>query len=196
MGERKGLVIVISGQVGTGKTTHAKLLAEEFNLRYVSSGQLFRSLAKERGLSLEEFHKLAEQDPKIDLLVDERAVREAEKGNVVLEGHLTAWIVKDLADVKILLVAPFEVRVQRVAEREGIGLEEALKDVTQRDESNKLRAKKYYGIELSDWSIFDIIINTGKLPISGVFNVLKTFVYEYLKVKEEQSRYDRLKGKV
>lgn len=184
MNGKKGPVIVVSGQVGTGKTTHAKLLAREFNLRYVSSGQLFRELAKERGFTLEEFHRLAEKDPKIDLLVDKRALREAERGSVVIEGHLTAWIVKELADIRILLTAPLEVRAKRVAERDNITLDKALKDVMLRDESNKLRAERYYGVDLSDWTIFDLVLNTSKLTVHGTFEVLKTFVGECLKLRE------------
>ena len=40
------LVVTISGLHGSGKSTYAKALAEEFRLRYVSAGQLFRDIAK------------------------------------------------------------------------------------------------------------------------------------------------------
>jgi len=38
---------IILGQVGSGKGTQAKLLAEKFNLTHLSSGQLLRQAAKE-----------------------------------------------------------------------------------------------------------------------------------------------------
>ncbi|GAG01467.1 unnamed protein product, partial [marine sediment metagenome] len=49
----RGLVITVSGVHGSGRSTHAKKLAETFALRYVSSGTIFRQMADERGISLE-----------------------------------------------------------------------------------------------------------------------------------------------
>ena len=57
------LVVALSGQVGAGKTTIAKAIAKKFNLRYVSNGALFRSIAEELGVDLHTFHKMAERDP-------------------------------------------------------------------------------------------------------------------------------------
>ncbi|MDH5201053.1 MAG: AAA family ATPase, partial [Candidatus Bathyarchaeota archaeon] len=69
----RGLVIAVSGLHGSGRSTHAKRLAEEFGLRYVSSGTIFRQMAEERGLTLEEMSRLTEEDPEFDKLIDERA---------------------------------------------------------------------------------------------------------------------------
>ncbi|RLG57107.1 MAG: cytidylate kinase, partial [Candidatus Hydrothermarchaeota archaeon] len=67
----KNLVITISGLIGSGKTTVAKALAEKLMLRHVQAGMVFREMAKERGMSLQEFSKLAEKDKSFDRLVDE-----------------------------------------------------------------------------------------------------------------------------
>ena len=44
--------IVISGPPAVGKTTVAKGLAEEFQLQYLSGGDVLKEMAKEQGLSL------------------------------------------------------------------------------------------------------------------------------------------------
>ena len=41
--------IVISGPPAVGKTTVAKGLAEEFNLQYLSGGDVLKEMAKEQG---------------------------------------------------------------------------------------------------------------------------------------------------
>jgi len=41
------IVIVIGGPHGTGKSTYAKAIAEEFSLRHLSAGEIFRQLAEE-----------------------------------------------------------------------------------------------------------------------------------------------------
>jgi len=181
------ITIAISGKPGTGKTTYAKHLAQVFGLRYVSSGELFRRIAQQRGLDVVELHKLAELDPSIDRDVDSMAIEEAKRGGVVVEGHLAVWLLRDVADVKIVLTAPLEVRVRRVAGREGKTFEEALQEIRVREESNKARALKYYGVDIDDLSVADIVVNTAALDVEGVKRVLETFVREYLRAHPDKA---------
>jgi len=71
--------IVISGPPGSGKTTQAKLIAEHYGLKYFSAGRIFREIAQQRGLSLEELSIIALRDPSIDLEVDRKHTRWLEK---------------------------------------------------------------------------------------------------------------------
>ncbi|MEM2054775.1 MAG: AAA family ATPase [Sulfolobales archaeon] len=158
-----GLVVAISGKPGSGKTTLAKNIARELNLRYVSMGQIFRDIATKRMISLEELSRIAEEDPSIDYLIDSTAIEEAKKGCVVLDGHLTGWILKDIAHIKILTYAPLHVRVERLAKRDGKSVEEALHEIKVRENSEVKRYKKYYEIDVNNLDVFDIILNTSLL---------------------------------
>ncbi len=166
-----GLVIAVSGLPGSGKSTLAKRLSQIYGLRYVSSGLLFRQMAKERGLTLEEFTRQAESDFSIDRAIDERALAEAMRGCVVLDGHIAGWVAKEYAHVKIYLNAPREVRAKRVAMRDKKSLEEALKEVTLRDESESKRFREIYGIDVSNLSIFDLVINTSLFDIETTLKI-------------------------
>ncbi|MHC1629300.1 MAG: (d)CMP kinase, partial [Candidatus Nezhaarchaeales archaeon] len=174
------LVIAISGKPGAGKTTYAKEIASFFNLRYVSSGMLFRQLAEGRGISLLELHKIAEKDFEIDKAIDKRAVEEARKGDVVVDGHLAGWVLRDIADLKIFFTAPLEVRATRVATRDGVPYDEALRELKAREESNKFRARAIYGFDLDDLSIFDVIFNTDKLSKEVISETLKTLISKFI----------------
>lgn len=174
------VVITISGLHGTGKTTQAKFLAKRFGLRYVSAGEIMRKMAKERGMSLEEFSKIAEESPSIDRQIDERMILEAEKGNVILDGRLTAWMAGEKADIKILLTAPLNVRVKRIAERENKSIEEALKETVIREESEKKRYKEIYGIDAEDYSVFDVVVNTALWDEETIKKALEFLVEAYL----------------
>ncbi|MBS7288757.1 MAG: AAA family ATPase [Candidatus Freyarchaeota archaeon] len=174
------VVITISGLHGTGKTTHARFLAERFGLRYVSAGEIMRRMAKERGMSLEEFSRIAEESPSIDKQIDERMILEAEMGNVVLDGRLTAWMAREKADIKIFLTAPLNVRVRRIAERENKSIEEALKETVIREESEKKRYREIYGIDAEDYSVFDIVVNTALWNEETVKKALEFLVEAYL----------------
>jgi cytidylate kinase len=165
-------VITLGGLHGTGKSSVADRLASEFNLRRVSAGMIFRDLAKERGLSLEEFSKVAEGNEEIDRLLDSTLSTEAGKGNVILDGQLAAWMAKEHSDFNILLTAPLDVRVQRIADRDGTSFDFAKRETTTREESERNRYMKYYDIDIKDLSVYDMILNTAKYDLEGVCAVL------------------------
>lgn len=175
------VVIVVSGPPGGGKTTQAKKIAKHFSLRYHSAGMIFREIAKSRGLSLEELSIIAAKDPSIDIEIDRRTYEEALRGNVVLDGHLTAWIVSDIADIKIYVTAPLHTRIKRIAERDKIDLGKAMRETIIREYIQKKRFVEYYGIDIDDLSIFDLIINTENIDVSETFEVIKKLIEKFLK---------------
>ena len=179
-GATKAVIITMSGPHGTGKSTYAKALAEALGLRYVSAGELFRDLAKQNSLSLEAFSHRAADDPSIDRMLDERTKAEAEKGGVVIDAQLGAWMVKDLADVKILLTAPDEVRFKRIAERDGSDMAHAMRETENRESIQKQRYKKYYGIDVTDLSIYDLKIDTSEYPIEAAKRIIVESVGQFL----------------
>ncbi|MGA2971851.1 MAG: (d)CMP kinase [Candidatus Bathyarchaeia archaeon] len=182
--ETEGLVITVSGPHGTGKSTYAKALAEALGLRYVCAGELFRDLAKERNLSLEAFSNLAAEDPTIDKMIDERTKAEARKGGIVIDAQLGAWMVKDIAHVKLLMVAPDEVRFKRIADRDGTSLASAKKETIAREEIQKQRYEKYYGIEVDDPGIYDLKIDTSLYSVEQTKSLVIAEVRKLLAKKE------------
>jgi len=174
------LVVTISGLHGTGKSTYAKVLAEEFKLRYVSAGQLFRDIAKEKGVSMEQLIQITANNPEIDHLIDEKTKREAEKGDVILDGQLAGWMAEDKAGLKIFLTAPEEVRIRRIAERDSVDFEKAKAQTVLRDKAEREKYKKYYDIDTTDISIYDLIMDTSLLPLEESIKILKNIISDYI----------------
>ncbi len=183
-----GPVITVSGPHGTGKSTYAKALAEALYLRYVSAGELFRDLAKQHKLSLEAFSHRAASDSSIDQMLDERTKAEAKKGGVVIDAQLGAWMVRDLADVKVLLTAPDEIRFKRIAERDGSDMASAMRETENRETIQKQRYMKYYAIDVTDLSIYDLKIDTSLYPIEKtkaiILDAVRNFLLKRGKLKE------------
>lgn len=177
------IVVTISGPHGSGKSTYAKLIAEEFGLRYVSAGMIFRKIAEERKLSLEELAKTAEKDKRIDLEIDNLIKEEAKKGSVVLDGHLAGVMARDYADIKIYLTASLETRVKRIAKREKTSESEALERLSKLEQMEIARWKKLYGLDPRDLSTYDIVLNTELLPLNSTINILKGVINEYIQNK-------------
>ncbi len=70
----KKKIITIAGLPGSGKSSTAKGVAVALGYEHFSSGDLFRKIAAERGLTIEEINLVAEKQKEIDHQVDERLV--------------------------------------------------------------------------------------------------------------------------
>ena len=153
--------MTISGPHGSGKSTYAAKLAGSLSLRHVSAGLMFRKLADERKISLERFQELAAADPSFDRLVDERTMKEAEQGDVVVDGQLAGWVLKEISDLRVLLTAPLVVRLERIAARDHVSLEEARRQTLHREGVQAVRYRKHYGFSVDDWSIYQLVLDTS-----------------------------------
>jgi len=169
---RRAPTIAISGPPGSGKTTYARMIARDFSLKHHSAGSIFRGLARRLGLSLEELNELAARDPSIDLEIDRMTYELGLKGGVVVEGHLVAWVLSDVADSKIYITADPMVRARRIAEREGRPLNDVILETFLRQELHAERFRRYYGFDLRDLSIFDLVIDTTRLTIEQAYRVI------------------------
>jgi cytidylate kinase len=176
-----GLVVTIGGPHGTGKSTYAKMIAKQFKLRYVSAGQLFRDLAKEKGASLGELSKQAADSPEVDRMIDERSAAEAAKGDAVIEGQLAAWMAKDLAQIRIYLKAPNEERIARIAKRDHVDYEAARRQTLERERIQRERYNRYYGIDIDDLSPYNIIIDNGNRSVEDTSAQLMSKIHEILR---------------
>jgi CMP/dCMP kinase len=164
--------VTVSGPHGSGKSTYAARLASSLGLRHVSAGIMFRKLADERKVSLEKFQELAAADPSIDRMVDERTMMEAERGDVVVDGQLAGWVLKEISDLRVLLTAPLVVRLERIATRDRISLEEARRQTLHREGLQAERYREHYGFSVDDWSIYHLVLDTSFGSIEDTAKIL------------------------
>jgi len=167
--------ITISGPPGSGKTTACKILSDKLGLKAVVFGQLFRDLAAERGLTLAEFGAMAEKDKTIDEMIDSRILEVARANpDIILESRLSAYMLfkNNIPAFKIYLNASPAVRMSRVGVREGETLEEACRKTEERQKSEAKRYMMYYGIDVEDQSVYDLIVLTDNLTPDEVIQTI------------------------
>ena len=169
----------MAGPHGSGRSTQARLIAEAFDLRYISAGMVFRERAEGLGLSLEEMSRKAAEDRDFDNYLDARTKEESRRGGVVIDATLSGWMAEN-PDLRIYLSCPLEERVRRIAEREGRDVEEVDQETRFREENELRRFRKLYGVDLEDLSVYDLVVNTGLFEADGVARILKNVVDEYL----------------
>jgi CMP/dCMP kinase len=153
------MILTVSGEIGAGKSTVARALAQLLGLRYLSSGEIFREEARLRGVTLSALGRLAEQDPSIDCKIDQAQVAEARAGAIVIESRLSGWLVD--GDVRVWLRAPLEVRARRVAARDAMTAEAARTDVEDREACERRRYAALYQIDLGDLTRYHLVLDTS-----------------------------------
>lgn len=174
------MLITVSGPAGSGKSTLAATLADALDYEHVSGGDIFRDLAAERDLTPLELNRLAEDEDQIDRDLDERLRTTAkESENLVLESRLAGWMAGEYADLKLWLDAPLDVRAARIADREEKSVETAREETQARTESESLRYEEYYGIDITDLTIYDLVVNTARWDEDGVLALARSAAESY-----------------
>jgi CMP/dCMP kinase len=160
------LLITISGLPGSGTSTVARSVATELGIEHLDGGTVFRGLAAERGLSLVEFGRQAEADAAIDHELDARLAVRARAGDVVLESRLAGWIAtnEDVAGLRVWVACDDTERARRVATRDGGSVEDAIAANRRREASEAARYLAYYGVDLGDLSIYDLVLDSTNQP--------------------------------
>lgn len=180
------IVICIAGLTACGKSTAARRLAEHFNLTYVSGGEALKALAQKLGYKAKDkgwwesqegmqFLDKRAHNPQFDKQTDEELLRQAAKGNVVLDSWTMPWL--STTGFKIWLEVSKEERAKRLTQRDSINLNEAKRIIKEKDGRTRQIYERLYGFKLGeDYSPFDLILDSELLSADEVFDVLNYVV--------------------
>lgn len=169
-------IITIAGNLGAGKSSTADRVAAQLGYTRFSSGSLFRTIAAERGLTVGEANKTAESLSEIDEAVDQRLREIGESGsNVVIDSRLAFhWMPHSF---KVFLKLDADIAAQRIfqhIQEEGRlsqtaqSVEEVRADIELRTTSECKRYMSLYGIDYTDESLFNLVIDTSRYPLITV----------------------------
>ncbi len=175
LAKNKNFIITISGTPGSGKSTVAKKLAKKFQAKRIYIGGLWRQMAKEKKLTLEELNKFIIKNPDYDKDMDKKIAEEARrlslKSPVIVEGRVQfAWLPES---IKLFITAQPQEAARRVwqqIQNEGqrksrneakISSLAQLKAKQQyRLKNDQKRYKKLYKIDYTDHSQYDFVLDT------------------------------------
>lgn len=183
-------LITIAGKLGSGKSSTAKKVAEMLKYKHLSSGDFMRDVASERGISLMELNRIAEGDGSIDKELDNRNIEIGKQSEIILDSRLGFYFIPD--SFRVYLDLPLEVSAERILRDKENNpnrlkedsasfdtKEDVMKSIRNRQESERLRYEKLYGIkDVSNADNFDLIIDTSKYSLE---EVAQKIVEEYKK---------------
>jgi|SRR5450755_1377267 cytidylate kinase len=159
--------VVISGDLGSGKSTVSQLLATRLGLPHISMGDLHRGMAQERGMSALQLNLHAERDVTVDDHIDQLQVQIANTGNPFVVDSRLAWFFFTDA-LKIHLIVDPVIGAKRVMSRPASDVEsyssitEAVSRLRERDDSERVRFIRKYEIDKARLRNYDMICDSSR----------------------------------
>lgn len=169
--------LTVSGPIGSGKSTVAKLLASRLDFHYMSTGDIFRENARKHGMSVEAFNEYAEKHPEVDVDQDNYLIEKMKTSNrLVIDSRLAGWLSykNRISAFRVYITADDKTRVERISGREKVTPEQASALISRREESEAKRYRSLYEIDISDTTIYDLVLDTTNMkPEDAVTAILE-----------------------
>jgi len=165
------MIITITGDPGSGKSTVGKELAKKLGYKFYSMGDLRGEMAAEKGMTIDEFNKLGETDPSTDKKADEYQTKLATQDKIIIDSRLgwhflpKAFKIKLTVDEKI--AAERILKNPRKDEKTYTSVNELLDANKKRQACDAMRYKKWYGIDTAK-AKFDIVIDTTHKTVEEI----------------------------
>ena len=177
--------ITLTGNLGSGKSSVCKEL-QKFRHEIISAGDIFRSIATERGLTVTELNEQAKQDKSIDDMLDHRTMElDQKKDNVVFDSRLAWHFTKN--SFKVFLFVELDEAASRVfqgtarnAETYG-SVEETKEGLCKRAQLEQERYKQLYQVDYYDPKNYDLIIESTNATPEEIASEIERNFLEYQK---------------
>lgn len=163
--------ITVSGRIGSGATTLAKKLSEILGWEMLEGGTIMRRIQSEVGAGVSETNKRPDH---FDLEYEEKVKKILkEESHRIIQSHLAGFDAQGIEKVyKIMVVCEDEegndkkdIRIDRLVNRDKVSIDEAKKEVADREEKNLEKWRRLYAENDQEWiywnkDYYDLIINT------------------------------------
>lgn len=165
--------ITISGRIASGTTTLAMKLSSKLGWQLLEGGELFRKFHEEK-LNDESELAVSSRPDDIDLEYEEKVKRILkEDSHQIIQSHLAGFDAQGIEGVfKILVVCEdrtgedhMDIRIDRLVNRKGLHVDQAKKEVIEREKSNLDKWRRMYAGRDSQWvywdrKYYDLVVNT------------------------------------
>lgn len=197
-------IITISREMGSGGIPIVQEAADKLGYRLID-GDAIEDIAPKYGLTREVLTQIDEKPPafiehldrqielgmnRIQLIVLEQAL----KGDVIIYGRGGQDLLNGIDNVfRVRVIAPFDLRVERWAEREWIDPDLAYSLVRKSDQQRAGFIKYYHDRDWEDPIYYDLVINTAKLSEETAIKQIVEGVYDANLLEKKAASKDRLR---
>ena len=178
-------VITLSRQPGSGGKFVAKAVADRLGLD-IFHQELINAMAENADTSTRVIRTLDERgfsmiEDWVSAAISERHLWPDEvsrvlmrvigtigrHGNAIIVGRGANFILPPENRFRVRVIAPLEMRVNRVAETFGVTKEEAKRRVLRTESDRRAFVRKYFHSDISDPANYDVVLNAGTLSVDS-----------------------------
>jgi len=170
-------IIVMSGDIGSGKSSVATALKQITGFEVIGTGTIQRAIAKRRGVTTLELNKISQTDRSIDNEIDSYVVEIGKtQDHLILDSRL-AWHFIPAAFKVFLAVDPV-VGAERVFnasrnDENNPSLEVTLENNLKRQTIEDERFQKLYNVNFRKYGNYDLIIDTSYTTPEAIATKIK-----------------------
>lgn len=172
------MIITISGDIGSGKSTAGKLLCHKLAYNYLSTGAIQRKIAEEMGLTTLELNLLTESRKDIDDRIDSYTRNlNGSSENYVVDSRLAWHFIP--SSYKIYLRCPKEIAAERISkdsnrisDEDNKEIKLLIEKISKRRQSEKRRFLKIYQADFEDLSNYDLVIDSSYFTPEEVLELI------------------------
>jgi len=176
-------VIAISQQIGSRGIELGELAARELGYRFQTGEQVIAETAQRFNVSAEQVKWFDVHNPHFwerkgetaHFVAYYRAVflEKAAQGRIVIAGRGSAHFLPEGGfGIRVRTMAPVADRIKQVAAEEKLAAAAADRRVRDFDAEVKARNQTLFGKDIDDATIYDVVINTSRLPLGVHANTL------------------------
>lgn len=175
------MFITITGELGSGKSTIAKLINQEYGFEVYSTGRIQREIAKEKGITTLELNQQMSNDINniYDKMIDEKTVELSQNSigkNIVFDSRMAWHFVKESFKVYVTVdpyvAASRVIMAGRGKEEQYRTIEEATKSLLKRKELEDSRFAEMYFVNTTDFDNYDLIIDSTSISASELAGIV------------------------
>ena len=163
--------ITITGKLGSGKSTVAKKLVEQYGFEIFSTGAILRAAAAERGMDVLELNRelnaKLDSDRSMDDLIDSTTVRvaaERKDDKLIFDSRMAWHFVPD--SFKVFVTVEPRVAAERVMKDPRPGepaedVDELCAELVERSKVEQSRFMQLYGVDYYDYNNYDLVVDSS-----------------------------------
>jgi len=169
-------IITITGDLGSGKSTVSNILQNRLYYDYIYTGKIQREIANRYQMTTLELNRYAETHPEIDEEIDATFKALNDSNELIVDSRLAWFFIQK--SYKVYLKTSVAVAANRISNdrkrknEKYLSKEEAIRDIISRKESENKRYLELYGVDCSDLSNFDLMIDTTFITPEKVADII------------------------
>ncbi len=179
--------ITITGRLGSGKSTVAKILSEHDGYTYYSTGTIMRELAEEAGMSICDYNEMLKNNPEVDQQIDDRTRETAisrRDENIVFDSRMAWFFAPDTFKVYVTVDPAIAAARVKIDPRPGEPDSEVeiYRELEQRSRIEQARFIQFYGEGADYYNLqnYNLVVSSSHRTAEEVADVIRRALADYM----------------